>query len=351
MKPSLRFHGCRIREVRWREHTLVILENSRVCISVVLSRGAEITELRFKPLDLDVLWHSGRELPTREGYFPQTAVETDTFFDHFVGGWQESFPSGNSHGSYQGARLTLHGEVSLLPWDYDVVRDSASAIEVEFRVACRRTPFELARRMSLIADSTVVRFEEQITNRGGVALEYAWGHHPSFGPPFLTPSCMLDLPNGIFRTRSKENALPNPRFVPGQETRSPRLRGVSGWLVDLRQAPPTHGRTMDNFYVQVRGPGRAALRNPAIDLGFGLKWDARTFPYLWQWEVSHGCTGYPLWGSDYLVALEPFNCPIGGLIDFAGQGVLPKLQSNRSVSTTLEAGFCRGHRAFDGRFL
>ena len=349
MKPSLRHHGCRISEMQWQQHTLVVLENSLVRVGVVVSRGAEIVEFRFKPLDIDVLWHTERSMPPL-GYFPQTAQETDTFFDHFVGGWQESFPMGNSHGLFHGARLALHGEVSLLPWDFDVIRDTPSAIEVEFRAACRRTPFELVRRMSLTG-GTVVRFDEQIVNRGGGKLEYAWGHHPSFGPPFLTADCLLDLPKGTYTTPSKANPQAKPRLMPDQKAHSPRLKGINGKLIDVRRAPPVRGGTMGNFCIEIDGPARAALRNPKIDLGIGFSWDAKRFPYLWQWEVSHGCAGYPLWGRDYLVALEPFNCPIGGLVDFAGKGMLPTLKANESVATTLEVGFCRGRRAFSGKFL
>ncbi len=329
---------------------MVVLENSHVRVSVVVSRGAEIIELRFKPMDMDVLWHTGRTLPA-QNYFPQTAQETDTFFDHFVGGWQESFPTGNSVGSFRGARLALHGEVSLLPWDYDVIRDDAGAVEVEFRVACRRTPFELKRRMSLKSDSKVVRFEEEISNRGGVTLEYAWGHHPSFGPPFLTADCVLDLPKGVYRTPPAANPRVKRRYLPDQTTASPRLRGNNGRVIDARRAPPERGGTMDNFCVELGGRGRAALRNPAADFGIALDWDAKVFPYMWQWEVSHGCLDYPLWGKEYLVAFEPFNCPIGGLPEFAGQGSLPKLRANQSAVTSFEVGFCAGRRAFNGNFL
>jgi hypothetical protein len=328
----------------------VVLENSRVKVGILVSRGAEIVEFRFKPLDMDVLWHTDRALPS-PGYFPQTAQEVDTFFDHFVGGWQESFPTGNSVGSFRGARLALHGEVSLQPWDYDVVRDSAGGVEVEFRVACRRTPFELTRRMSLEGDSAVVRFEEQISNRAGVTLEYAWGHHPSFGPPFLTPQCVLDLPPGTYRTPPAASPKARSRFLPEQESRSFRLRGTNGQVIDARSAPPERGGTMGNFCIELRGPGRASLRNPTVDLGIGFVWDSRVFRYLWQWEVSHGCPDYPLWGREYLVALEPFNCPIGGLPGFAGQNVLPKLKANASLTTRMDVGFCRGNRAFNGKFL
>jgi hypothetical protein len=196
-----------------------------------------------------------------------------------------------------------------------------------------------------------VRLDEQIVNRGGVKLEYAWGHHPSFGPPFLTADCKLDHPKGTYTTPPKSNPQAKPRLMPGQKAHSPRLKSVEGTVIDVRQAPPANGGTTDNFCIEIDGPARAALRNPKIDLGIGLSWDAKRFPYLWQWEVSHGCLNYPLWGRDYLVALEPFNCPIGGLVDFAGKGTLPTLKAHESLATALEVGFCRGKRTFSGTFL
>jgi len=53
-----RHHGCRIGEFVWRGHRLIVLENKRLRVGVLASKGADVVEFRYKPLDLDVLWHA-----------------------------------------------------------------------------------------------------------------------------------------------------------------------------------------------------------------------------------------------------------------------------------------------------
>ncbi|HXI14938.1 MAG TPA: DUF4432 domain-containing protein, partial [Chloroflexota bacterium] len=53
-----RHHGCRVNEYVWRGHRLVVLENELLRVGVVASKGADVVELRYKPRDLDFLWHS-----------------------------------------------------------------------------------------------------------------------------------------------------------------------------------------------------------------------------------------------------------------------------------------------------
>jgi hypothetical protein len=53
-----RNYGCRIREYLYRDLKTVILENELLRISILVDKGTDIFEFLFKPLDLDVLWHS-----------------------------------------------------------------------------------------------------------------------------------------------------------------------------------------------------------------------------------------------------------------------------------------------------
>lgn len=351
MTPRSRHHGCRIGEYTQRGHRVLTLENSLLRVSLLLSKGADIVEFRHKPSDLDVLWHSQRALPALSDHVPETATARDTFFDFFAGGWQESFPTGNTFGTYRGANLTVHGEVSVQPWDYTILDDTAERISVALEVECRRLPFRLRRIMTLAHGEGSVRFDEMVENLAGQPMEFAWGHHPAFGPPFLTPACVLDLPKGKVSTRAPGAHL-RPRFEQGQTADALVLAGAKGGLIDLRRAPPESGGTSDNFEIRLSGPAHCALRNPEAGIGFGLSWDAGAFPYLWEWEVSRGEGGYPLWGREYLVALEPFNCPLGGgLHSLADQGVLPRLQPGEKRGAWLLAGFCDGRREFEGAFL
>jgi hypothetical protein len=351
MLPKQRHHGCRIRECVWRGHTLVMLENELLRVTILVSKGADIVEFRHKPTDIDVLWHTARGMPAANSYVPETAGGWDVFFDFFVGGWQESFPTGNTFGAYKGAGLTIHGEVSVLPWDCTILKDEADEISVAFEVECRRMPFRLRRVMTLRRNESSVGFDEKAENLAGQPMEYAWGHHPTFGPPFLTPDCVVDLPPGVVSTRPA-GLHPKPRLKQGHTGNSLVVPNVNGTPVDLRRVPPAQGGTMDNYEIKLAGEGFCALRNSALNLGFGLTWDADMFPYLWEWEVSQGWDSYPLWSRDYLLALEPFNCPVGGgLHTLADKGVLPVLQPGETRAIWLRAGFCDSAVQFRGEFL
>lgn len=40
--------------------------------------------------------------------------------DYHEGGWQEILPNFGNGGIYKGAEEGLHGEVSLVPWDFEI---------------------------------------------------------------------------------------------------------------------------------------------------------------------------------------------------------------------------------------
>lgn len=351
MEPLLRHHGCRMCRVRWNGHDVLWLDNAKLRVGILLSKGADIFEFRYKPIDLDVLWHrEGMSMPDPVHYRPETLGYEAAFFDHYLGGWQESFPSGVSGGTFHGAELGLHGEVSLLPWTCRILEDQPQRIAVELSVRCRRTPFTLKRRMTLSDDRTAIELDEEIQNVGGEELEYAWGHHPAFGAPFLSPACQLDLPEGEIRSRAQYGKR-RPRFKPDQRQPGPRMeRAAGGWL-DARTVPAPGSGTGDNLEIRMSGAGLAAIRNPDLRIGWGITWDSADFPYLWTWEDADGHPGYPLWSRGYLFAFEPFNCPIGGLTGFAGQGVLPTLAAGETKRARFAVGFCSGLEPFTGAFL
>jgi galactose mutarotase-like enzyme len=181
---SQRYHGCRIDEFQWRGHRLIVLENELLRVSVLASKGADVLELRYKPRDLDLLWHApqpvlppGQEIPTR-------MRAQGSFLDFFPGAWVEVLPNAGPASVYKNAELGQHGEVALLPWDVRVLQDSESRVEVEFSVQTLRTPFQLVRRMSLQARSTTLVLDEKVSNLGEETMSYQWGHHPAFGEPF-----------------------------------------------------------------------------------------------------------------------------------------------------------------------
>jgi len=348
-----RHHGCRATEWKWRGYDMLSVENEVLRLTLMVGRGCEIVELRHKARDVDVIAHASRDLPILDRYIPSTAVDGDVRFDFAGGGWQVSFPMGFTPGLYAGVHHTVHAEVSALPWDHVVTSESDESVTVEFFCRCRRLPFSLARQITLRRGSFHFLLEEVAQNECAATMEYAWGHHPDIGAPFLTPRCEIDLPAGVITTLPPgPNGMAGRRFAAGQRVESPSLVGTDGSSLSLRHPPSPESRTMDHYGVELAGDGFVAVRNPERGFGFGLTWEKSVFSHLLVWEVSHGGMRQPFWGREYLMAFEPFNVPLGkGLIDLAGKGILPTLAAGASQTSRMRAGFCAAEHAFRGTFM
>jgi galactose mutarotase-like enzyme len=338
-----RHHGCRVDEVRWRGHRLIVLENELLRISVLASKGADIIEMRYKPHDLDVLWHAPQTiLPASEG-FPTSARNQGSFLDHYSGGWQEVLPNAGPATLYKGAELGQHGEAALLPWDLRVIEDQAARIEIEFIVETRRTPFRLARRMALESGSPILTLNESLTNSGEEEMHCAWGHHPALGAPFIEPGCVIEMPDCEVTQPASMHSLAR-RFVTEQIGHFPYLPTVNGEQGRVDEVQPKESRTEDVLLFSGFSEGRCSVDNPAMGISFALSWDPVVFPYLWSWQVYGGSWSYPYYGRAYTVALEPFNCPILDLGEAAKSNLVPKMAPGTTVETQLEARIESAHR-------
>ena len=302
-----RYHGCRVDEFEWRGHRLVVLENERIRLGVLASKGADVVEFRYKPRDLDVLWKAPQVLLPGE-YVPTRGREQGSFLDYYTGGWQEIFPAAGPARTVEGADLGQHGEVALLPWDVRVIQDSESAVELAFSVEAQRTPFRLERRMILESGKSFVRVEGRAVNLGEQELPFEWGQHPVLGPPFLERGCRIDLPEC--------------RSSPAH------LAAVSG----------PEARTEDVAVCSSLEEGWCAVRNPDQGLAVALAWDLEAFPYLWMWRVYGGAWGYPYFGRAYCLGVEPFSCPPPAPASLAAQAPIRSLRPQQEATSTLELG-------------
>jgi galactose mutarotase-like enzyme len=302
-----RYFGCRVSDAcTYNGLRLILLENELVQVAVLPEKGAEIASLRYKPADLDPLLHF-RQGPLHPGPFPATIPSRDgAFLDVYHGGWQELFPSGGGPCELAGAELGRHGEVALLPWNWEIIKDEADEIAVHFWVRTLRTPFLLERILRLRSGRSVLEIEESVTNEGGVELPFLWGHHPAFGPPFLEEGCRLDTPARFVEVQ--EGTLdPKNRLIPGSHGVWPEMDGAKGERVDLRYIPPIYEKSADMFYLTGFQQGWYALSNPRLGLGVALAWPTEVFPYLWVWEEFCGSPESPWFGRTTSLGLEPFN--------------------------------------------
>jgi hypothetical protein len=321
-----------------------VLENELLKIGILASKGADIVEFRYKPWDLDLLWHTPQPMMPPGQLISTSPRQQGSFLDFFPGGWQEVLPNAGPATVYKGAELGQHGEVALLPWTVRVIADRASHVSVEFSVETVRTPFRLVRTISLESEALECDLNESLTNLGEEEMDFAWGHHPAIGAPFLEAGCQIELPECDV-TQPIELHSMKRQFAVGKTGKFPNLECATGGMGRVDEVRGKEARTEDVLILSGFSEGRCSVVNRRMNLSFSLKWDERVFPYIWCWQVYGGSWGYPYFGRAYTLALEIFNCPMMALADAVKSGVAKRLAPSSTIDTSINAKIVVGNLA------
>jgi galactose mutarotase-like enzyme len=291
-------------DLLYKGYKTLFLENDIIRVGVLLDKGADIFQFLHKPTDTDFLWRSPQGLVRKDQFEPTRASASGSFLDFYHGGWQEILPGGGPC-DYRGAELGLHGEVTHLGWDCDILADSPEEIAVRLSVQCVRTPLRLERILRLVKGEATLFIDEVLTNLSPEPVEFMWGHHPAFGAPFLKEGCRVFVP-------ARRGEVHNPRFAessifePGQVFSWPLIQ-KDGQTFDLSCIPSDKAGFADLIYLSELQEGWYAVIDPERSLGIGLSWPKEIFPYLWFWMVYGRAPGYPWWDQVYCIALEPWT--------------------------------------------
>jgi hypothetical protein len=341
--PPGRNFGCRLTtEGTLRGLRTVVLENQKLRVTVLVDKGSDIWEFLYKPLDIDFTWRAPQQLRDLRFYKSSSSGPGGPWHDLFAGGWQEILPSGGPPSSYLGAEFGLHGESSIIPWEFQVLEDRPERVSVSFWVRMVRTPFYVEKTLSLIENESVLHIEETILNEGRERLPLMWGHHPTLGEAFLDESCVIDTP--ATKVKTHPTALfDNQRFPPGSEFAWPLGSDPDERPVDISRMLSRSARTADMLYLTDLHEGWFAVTSQKRQLGFGMVWPQEVFPYIWWWQVCGGAFGYPWYGRTYNLALEPFSSyPGGGLAEAVANGTALWLEGGESQSAEMKAVVYKG---------
>ncbi|MCM8822098.1 MAG: aldose 1-epimerase [Candidatus Omnitrophica bacterium] len=296
--------GCRWACYEWKLGRIIYMENEIIRIAILVDKGTDIVEFLYKPVDIDFMWRSPFPL-YRQG-FPETIHgKLGKFIDYYPGGWQECFPNAGRPCEYKGADLGLHGEVSTLPWEYEIIESTSKTIKIKFSVRTLRTPFLLEKTLKLRSGSPALEIYEEVTNQAGEEMDFLWGHHPAFGEPFINENCRINIKG------AKVEVLPGDgvSFTDLKQTTGiwPEVEGINGKPVNLSKIPSPDAKVSDVIFLSELAEGKYEIINPRISLGFRFEFPEKIFKYIWFWRVARGSFGYPWYGRTYNIALEPFS--------------------------------------------
>ncbi len=299
--------GCRILEYIYKGMQTVFLENEKLRIGILVDKGTDIFEFSYKPRDQDFVWLSAKGVHNPVSSLSTSPDLMATFLDSYLGGWQEILPNGGAPSSYEGAQFGQHGEVSNLAWDYRIVEDTVEQVAITFSVRLQKVPFFLEKTLRLRAAESCLFIEEDLVNESDVSLHAMWGHHITFGYPFLDESCIIRLPEHVTVSPHATSIHPHGRRINGEKHYTwPFVEGSDGERINLSQIPP-RGTMSEMVYLQHFQQGWYEIINRQKGLGLRVEWDVQRMPYLWFWQEYGASTAYPWYGRTYTIGLEPFS--------------------------------------------
>ena len=320
---------------------VVYLENAFLRIGILADRGSDIFEFKYKPLDLDFLLRLDKGIQNPAQVFSQMRDTHNQSEDYYYGGWQEILPNSPSF-NYRGASLGLHGEVSLIPWKYAIVKDTPDEVAVKFWTRPLRMPLLIEKTLSLQKNSSQLIITEQLTNESGTQLDVMWGHHIAFGLPFLKEGAKIETNAKTMEVH--DDILEPRRFKAGKTYNWPQAEDPTGKAFDASVIPNTDAPAyrdlsfLSNFET-VNNKAHYTITNPEQKIAFSVSWDAQIFKCLWLWQERNASQDFPWWGKCYTVALEPWTSKYTNEPDKAIQnGEWLSIKAGEVISTSLLAG-------------
>ncbi len=189
----------------------------------------------------------------------------------------------------KGTIYSLHGSINNEEAENIAVSIEGSVIRITGTVCStinKMHDFILKREITFEDHENRLTVSDEILNtsdKDQICLMY----HYNFGPPFLSDTCILDIP---YTTATPKNAIAQVELTNILKVHAP----------DQNQEPHV-------FYMTFSGEtGRASIRNPEMGLEATLEFDRTTLPKMDLWKN--------LQPNKYVLALEPCNAfPYGRL--------------------------------------
>lgn len=331
-----RNYGCRILEVIFKGFKTLFLENEKIRVGILVEKGTDIFEFLYKPNDVDFMWRSYIGIKEKD-FLPVIYNKNGNFLDLYHGGWQELFPNAGDAVEYKGAYLPQHGEVHSIPWSYNVIKNEPEEIIIKLFTRTNLTYFYIEKIITIKSMISALFIYETIINESREEMDFMWGHHPAFGPPFLSEDCVIDMPKCKILTDEVNLSPTTGRLAIGKRTDWPFTIGRNGQKIDLSKIPSVDANSHDRAYIYDLEEGWYALTNTKLRTGFGLAFDKNIFKYLWFWQVYGGAVGYPWYQKTYNIAIEPNSSYPPNLIDCINKRTSLKLLPGESIKSAITA--------------
>ena len=299
-------------------------------IHVWNAAGLSFTVQPDKCLDLydcsfcgaNIAFHSKNGLSANSRFRP----EMSEFFHYWSGGMLATCGLGNAGSADTSDSLDpqpVHGRIGYAAadalsmdaeWRGDDYALTVSGRMHESRLYGRN--LELHRQIETTLFSPEIRITDTITNLTDAPEPVFLLYHFNFGYP------LLDAESRFFGPKSNTTEYSDV-----------------GDRAFARMHAPVDGAPQQTFLHRPLEAGEttAGLFHPVRKLVAYLKYDTRALPYLLEWKC--------LKSQDYVLAIEPANCPANNRSTDRAAGAVPLLGAYESLQYAVTLGFASGKEA------
>jgi galactose mutarotase-like enzyme len=306
------------------ESKLSKLHNDKISVSINCLRGGDVLSFMDEVSETEILWQS-KTARKAQPLSASLAQDAHSFYDQYPGGIQELFPNTADSTRVNGVDLPFHGEACRIPWE--IVNSSGNELRISAQL--RRLPIAMERVLSVDKTNPVLSISSKITNQSATEFPYSWGFHPAFGSALLSEHATLYVP-GDFYTVHPENFSSNQKLVPGSEHAIEQKLNCG--VLPLRSGKDFGA---DLLYIKCLD-GWLIARNEKSGLTISITWDIEKMPFIWVWREFFNPTGFPWWGQENIVGLEPHSsAPAQELRLLEEKGLAMNLGANESITAEL----------------
>ena len=261
-------------------------------LSIIPELGGKINSLRDARTGREWLWRNPRFAYKRVPHGSSYTAQSDT------GGWDECFPSVAQceypSTPWQGAAIQDHGELWSQVAEFEM-EERPENITLMTRWQGVVLPYTFRRTITLNENSSCIRVDYEVLNKGDQSINYVWSIHPLLaiepGMELLLPASARfnvagSIPSDLVSSR---NNVGYPFAASGLNL--PRLpESSAGKAIKIWSDPLPDGA------------GLAALR--ADDGELQMRWDVNLLPQVAAWM------NFGAWAADegtpyYNLGLEP----------------------------------------------
>lgn len=272
------------------------------------------------------------------GYFSPCGYVAPQYYDSVGLGFLKSFTAGfvttcglTALGGPcvdEGEELPQHGTIAnkpsrLLAMEEDEAGLTVRAEVIDARLFGRKLRLLREYRFSYTDDR--IAMTDTVTNLADTPSPYMVLYHCNMGYPLLDEHSVVRVPNSGISARAEHAA--------------------KHMDTALQMEVPQTGFAECCYYYDVTakdGVARAGIYSPTIDKGVVLSYDKEQLPCFVEWKM--------MGKTDYVLGLEPCNCPLDGRDVLRKNGTLRFLEPSESGTTAVEFTFVRDMNEFEGSF-